>query len=41
MSIYGSAKDRIARCELTSNAVTADQPSSFSILKMPVFLKVI
>ena len=40
MTIYG-AKDRIARCEIQTNSVMANEPLTFSILSMATFVKVL
>lgn len=40
IEIYG-AKETIARCELTTNAVTSSEPITFSIENMQMFLKVV
>lgn len=40
LEIYG-AKERIARCEITSDAVSSDELVSFSISSMQAFIKVV
>ena len=40
LTIYG-VKDRIARCEIQSNAISATQEISFSILNLGTLVKVL
>ncbi len=40
LAIYG-VKDRIARCEIQSNAITIPQEISFSVLNLGILVKVL